>query len=195
MKRLIAITIAAIAPGFAVAAPAPTILPTQDVSVQYSLVQPGQPQQNFQFSYNAATQQARADSANGFYVLANLPQRQAQIVVPALHAIVQAPDFSNLASEFYKADSNNFTPQGTGHYAGLDCRKYLVTSKQGTANACITPDGVILHLSGRDAQGSAEVTAQSVTYAAQPTSNFVAPEGYAPLTLPPSALAALLQAH
>lgn len=193
MKRLLITALAALTPGLAAAAPA--FLPTRDVAVQYTLASPGQASQGYQLSYNAAAQLARVDSPSGFYVLANLPAGQAQMVVPALHAIVQAPDFSALTAEIYEAENANFSPLGTGHYAGLACRNYLVTDKNGTATACLTPDGVILHFVGHDAKGGADLTATSVSYAPQPADQFAPPAGFAPLNLPPGALTALLQQH
>ncbi|MGE4482106.1 hypothetical protein [Acidocella sp.] len=191
MKRFLLTALTVLTPALAQAAPA--FLPTRDVAVQYTLSSPGQTAQNFQLSYDAASQLARVDSPNGYYVLANLPAGQAQMVVPALHAIIQAPDFSNLTTEIYQAENANFTPLGTGHYAGLDCRKYRVTDKNGSAIACLTPDGVILHFTGQDAKGTAELTATSVSYTPQPQERFTAPAGFAPLNLPPGALKALLQ--
>lgn len=193
MKHFVLTALAALTPSLASAAPA--FLPTRDVTVQYTLSNTGQAPQSYLLNYSAASQLARIDSPNGFYVLANLPAGQAQMVVPALHAIVQAPDFSNLTAEIYQAENANFSPLGTGHYAGLDCRKYRVTDKNGTAIACLTRDGVILHFTGHDAQGGAELTATSVSYAPQAPSQFTPPAGFVPLNLPPGALSALLQPH
>ncbi len=183
--------LAALTPALAAAAPA--FLPTRDVSVDYSVTSPGQQPQTYRLSYAAASQQARLDSVTGLYVLANLPQGQAQVVVPALHAIVQAPDFSSLTTQLYQADNASFTPIGTGHYAGLDCRDYKVTDKNGTARACITPDGVILHFAGQNAHGGADITATSVSYGPVAADEFTPPANFMPLNLPPGALAALLR--
>ena len=133
MKHLLVAAIAALTP--ALAASAPSLLPTRDVTVNYTLSGTGQPTATYQLSYNAANQLARVNSPAGYYVLANLPAAQAQIVLPALHAIVQAPDFSALTAEIYQADNDRFSPLGTGSYAGLECRKYLVTDPHGTAHA------------------------------------------------------------
>ncbi|MBB5373605.1 hypothetical protein [Acidocella aromatica] len=192
MKRFIPLAaLAALLP--AAAAANPVFLPARDVAVTYSLTAPGRAPSTYQLAYDAADQLARVESQNGYYVLANLPQGQAQVVVPALRAVVQAPDFSALTGEIYNADGAQFTPVGKGHYAGLDCEKYLVLDKNATGTACITPSGVILHFSGHDANGSADVTALSVSYAPQPAENFVPPAGFSPVDLPPGALLALLK--
>jgi len=176
----------------AAALAAPVILPSRDVAVTYSLTAQGKAPATYQLAYDAADQLARVQSQSGYYVLANLPAGQAQVVVPALHAVVQAPDFSALTGEIYNADGAQFTPLGTGHYAGLDCEKYLVMDQKGTGTACITPTGVTLHFSGHDAQGSADLTALSVSFAPQPAGDFTPPTGYSQLNLPPGALLALL---
>lgn len=192
MKRLACFVIFSLTPSIAAAAPA--LLPTTDVLVSYTLATPGQPSQTLQLSYNAAQELARISSIYGYYVLANLPAGQAQLVIPALHAVVQAPDFSALTTELFRAgDDAHFTAIGPGHYAGLSCETYLITDKNGTARACLTKHGVILHFSGRDTHGGAEVTATSVSFAPQPASKFTLPSGLTSLDLPPGALKALLE--
>ncbi len=173
---------------------APAFLPTRDVAVTYELNSPGLTGQNYRLNYDAADNLARIESpAQGFYVLANLPAGQAQVVVPALHAIVQAPDFSQLTQLIAQAGQARFTPLGYGSYAGFGCKRYLVLNAQGSGTACITKDGVVLHFSGRDTHGSAEVTAVTVRFAPEPAADFAVPEGYSAVTLPPGALAALLR--
>ena len=192
MKILPFVLPAVLAAGPALATPA--FLPTRDVAITYELDAPGRAAQDYLLNYDAAQELARIESpAQGIYILANLPSGQAQVVVPALHAIVQAPDFSALTQEISTAGGAQFTPLGSGHYAGMACPKYLVLNAQGSGTACITPDGVVLHFAGHDEHGSAEVTALSVAYAPQPVQDFTPPDGFSALTLPPGALQALLQ--
>ena len=191
MKQLTLAALISLTPGLALAAP--TLLPTRDVSASYSLTAPGQPPQTLQLAYNAAKELARISSSNGYYVLTSLPAGQAQLVVPALRAVVQVPDFAALATKLFNAESNaRFTPLGKGHYAGLTCEMYLVTEPDSTARTCLTPDGVMLHFSGHDANGAADLTALSVSYAPQPASMFDLPPGLTPLSLPSDALKSLL---
>lgn len=191
MKQLGLTALLSLIPSFALAAPA--VLPTHDVQVSYSLTTPGQAAQTLQLSYNAQQELARISSDYGYYVLADLPAGRAQLVVPALHAVVQAPDFSALTNELFQAQDNaHFTLEGKGHYAGLTCENYKITTQNGTANACLTKDGVVLHFSGHDTHGGADVTATSVAYAPQPASQFQLPTGLVPITLPPDALKSLL---
>ena len=186
-----------VVPALLMASPAmatPAFLPTSDVAITYELNAPGRAAQDYQLNYDAADKLARVeDPAQGIYILANLPAGQAQVVVPALHAIVQAPDFYSMTQLIATADCARFTPLGPGRYAGLGCEKYLVLNGQGSGTACITQSGVVLHFAGRDAHGSAEVTALSVAYGPQPAQDFSTPDGFSAVTLPPGALAALLQ--
>lgn len=186
----------ALLPGLAAmpALAAPRFLPAQDVRVEYRLDLPGQAPQRVALDYNARHGLARiTDAAEPLYVLADLPAGHAELVVPALHALVEAPDFSALTGMVANAGGARFTRLGEGRYAGLACTNYLVLSHQGTATACLTPDGVVLHFSGHDAHGTAALTARAVTFRPEPADGFQPPPGFAPVQLPPGAIAALLR--
>lgn len=176
------------------AAPPPALLPTRDVLVNYDLAAPGRATTTYQLEYDAAGRLARInDPAHGTWFLVDLAAGHAQLVLPMLHTVVDAPDISNISQEITAARNARFTTLGPGHYAGLACEKYLVINPQGTADACLTPDGVALNFHGRDTHGSAEVTATSVTYAPANPSDFSPPEGFGSVTLPPGALEQLLR--
>ncbi len=189
MKTLLPIALAAL-PLMANAAPA--FLPNQDVAVTYALSTPGRTTQDYQLSYLAAGQLARIDSQSGFYILGNLQTGAAMVVVPALHALVKAPDFSVLTADIQNAGTARFTLLGTGHYAGLDCQKYLVLAQNGSGTACITQTGVVLHFAGQNAHGQADISALSVTYGPQSESDFSPPAGFNQLQMPPGALESML---
>ncbi len=176
------------------AAAAPVFLPEHDVRVAYALAVPGHAAQEYQLRYNAGHELARIDGApEGIYILADLSAGAAEVVIPALHATVQAPDFSGLARMIGNADNARFTPTGHGQYAGMGCRTYFVHNAEGSANVCITQGGVVLHFAGHDPHGAAQVTALDVDFRPMPADEFAMPEGYAQISLPPGALAALLQ--
>jgi YD repeat-containing protein len=175
------------------AASHPAFLPQHDLAATYLLTAPGRPDSTYDLQYDAAGQRARiTDPLRGLTFLVDLPSGHAELVVPALHAIVEAPDISGLATQIRNADGARFLPLGPGHYAGLSCDKYEILAGQGSGTACLTPDGVTLHFAGRDPHGSAAVTALSVTYQHQPPASFALPDGYSRLTLPPGALEQLL---
>jgi hypothetical protein len=175
------------------AATHPPFLPSRDVAVGYQVSGTGMPGAVYQLTYDAADERARIDNpAQGDYFLVDLPAGTAQIVVPALHAVVNTPDLSALTRQVMDADNARFTPLGPGFYAGRGCDKFLVMNAQGSGTACITPDGVILHFAGGDIHGSAVVTATSVSYGPQPPGAFAQPDGFSQITLPPGMMAQLL---
>ena len=182
--------------GSAVAASVPRFLPNRDVAVTYQLNLPGHDPQTYLLHYDAADERARIDSpAQHIFVLANLPSGQAQLVVPALHAVVDTPDFSGITRQIEGAGGAHFTPLGHGHYAGLRCERYRITSRDGVAKVCITPSGVVLQFDGHDHNGAAELTAVSVTFGRQPEEEFSPPANFANVHLSPGLLTALLQSH
>ena len=181
-----------IVPAFAAAHP--PILPQQDVAVSYDLEVSGRPDTAYQLEYSAAAQRARLTSvAQGTVFLVNIPAGSAQIIVPMLHAIVQAPDLSRFTQQVNDAGNAQFTALGKQHYAGHECENYLVTSPKGSATACLTPDGVALHFHGSNDRGEATVTATALRYGAQPPGDFAVPDGFSQVTLPPGMLAQILQ--
>ncbi len=179
--------------GTAHAATPPGFLPSRDVTVSYVLSAPGRADASYQLQYSAAGQLARVnDPAHGTYFLANLQAGTAELIIPALHSAVAAPDLSSVTQQIRDAGGARFTLLGHGNYAGAACDNYLVLHAQGSGTACITPDGVVLHFSGQDAHGSATVTATSLAYGAQPAADFAPPAGFSSINLPPGALAQLL---
>jgi hypothetical protein len=171
----------------------PAFLPNRDVLVGYDVAAPGRAAKTYQLSYDAADQRARIDDpAQGVYFLVDLPAGSARLVVPALHSVVDAPDLSALTAQINDAGNARFTPLGPGHYAGLNCQKFLVLSSQGSGTVCLTADGVILHFAGHDARGSAEVTAEQVSYQTVSQDALAPPDGFSAITLPPGALQQLL---
>ncbi len=180
--------------GTAQADVSPLILPSRDVAVIYQLAAPGRPSQSYQFEYDARDQRARINNpAQGTYFLIDLPAGTAQMVVPQLNSVVNAPDLSGLTRQLTDAGHQaRFTALGEKQYAGLSCRNWLVVSPQGTATACLTPDGVALHFDGHNAHGSGSVTATAVNFRPQPPGDFAAPHGLNAITLPPGVLQQLM---
>jgi YD repeat-containing protein len=175
------------------AADHPAFLPQHDLAATYLLTAPGRPAATYQLEYDASAQRARiTDPLRGLTFLIDLPTGQAELIVPALHAIVEAPDISGLAAQIRTAGGATFLPLGPAHYAGLPCDKYEILLQNASGTACLTPDGVTLHFAGRNPNGTATVTALSVAYQHQPDTSFTPPDGYSQIILPPGALAQLL---
>jgi hypothetical protein len=176
------------------AAEVPVFLPRQDVQIDYTLTAPGRPAQDLSLSYQAGAHLARVDdAAHGVSYLADLRGGQVEILLPMLHAVVQAPDMSQFAGMITSAGGAQFVRLAPGHYAGMGCETYLVTNEQGTGTACLTQDGEILHFRGHDEHGSVELTADAVRFGAVPAALFAVPEGYSQMQLPPGMLAQLLK--
>lgn len=170
------------------------LLPSRDVMVTYQLVAPDRPVADYQLQYDAAGERARVnDTTRGTYFLVNLAGGSAQMVIPMLHTVVDAPRLASLSQEITQLHDARFTSLGTGRYAGLACDKYLVVNAQGSADVCLTADGVALSFHGQDAHGDATVTATAVAYGPQPAGDFTAPPGFGSVTLPPGALEQLLR--
>jgi hypothetical protein len=178
----------------AVADTTPLILPDRDVAVSYQVSSPGRPDMSYQLEYDAAGQRARINNpAQGTYFLVNLPAGTAQMVVPQLNSVVNAPDVSGLTAQITDAGHNaRFTLLGHAEYAGMACENWLVLSSQGSATACLTADGVALHFAGKNANGSGEVTATTVSFGPQRSTDFSPPNGYNAITLPPGVLQQLM---
>jgi len=192
MTSLAALLAVLLAPP-AEAAAHPVFLPTRDLAATYQLSAPGRPATTYALQYDAARQRARiTDPLRGLAFLVDLPAGQAELVVPALHAIVEAPDLAGLAGQIRDAGGAKFFALGPDRYAGLACDKYEILAGRNSGTACLTPDGVTLHFNGRDPSGSATVTALSVAYQHQPGAAFTPPSGYTQITLPPGALAQIL---
>lgn len=117
----------------------PLILPNRDVAVAYNVTAPGHPDQSYQVEYDAADQRARINNpAQGTYFLIDLQSGAAEMVVPQLNSVVNAPDLAGLTKQITNAGQNaKFTPLGEKQYAGLTCQNWLVVSTQGTATACL----------------------------------------------------------
>lgn len=178
------------------AASAPPVLPRHDVAVTYRLSAPGRPDQSYRLQYDASGERARiSNPGQENYFLIDLPAGTAELVVPQLKSVVDTPGLSGLSKQITDARHYaRFTYLGEREYAGLSCGDWRITSRQGSAIVCLTPDGVPLHFNGRNAHGSASVTATAVSFAPQPGAAFVAPPGYNAITLPPALLDQLIGA-
>ena len=85
--------------------------------------------------------------------------------VPQLNSVVNTPDLSGLTQQITGAGHNaRFTLLGQEKYAGIVCQNWLILSSQGSATACLTPDGVALHFDGKNGHGSGSVTAMAVSF-------------------------------
>jgi hypothetical protein len=177
-------------------AAAPRLLPDHDVMGVYQITQPGRPSQTWQVRYQAASRKLRAVSvagqASGVTVLLDLATGSADVVLPQMHAVVAVPGLSGLIHKVLDQNGAQFTRLGGATIAGHACTRYLVLKPKGDGSACITQGGVVLAARGKNDQGSLNVTALQMNDTPQPPDDFVLPDGYSHISLPPQMLAQLL---
>jgi len=175
------------------AAPFPQFLPDRDVEIRYTVTVPDQPSHDYDLSFEARSERLRIDDpSRGLWFLVDLRDASAAMVVPQMRIVVTEPDLANLAAIMQSAKSAQFTPLGEATIAGLRCTRYQVLSNEATGTVCLTRNGIALAVSGQDSHGSAQVVADSVTEASVPPDSLAPPPGFASVTLPRGAIAALL---
>lgn len=198
MKRIAALALAGTIAATAAAAapPAPRFVPERDLSATYRISQPGRADQTWQVRFDAAGQRVRARSLAGtpmpLTVFLNLGTGRAEVALPQMHALVEVPGLSGVIGQVMAARDARFTTLGTATIAGLRCTRYLVLRPDGSGTACLTPTGIALAASGHDRHGNVRVRALSVDVASQPAQEFVPPDGYAHVNLPPAMLAQIM---
>lgn len=168
-------------------AAAPPLMPTRDVTVQYSVLPEGAPQpQIVRVYFKGGGGLMRIDgppgppdgSPSGFMVM-NRAAHTMTVILNQQHAFVDIPEGQMVSSPFVLDSSMRFTPVGTGTVAGLACTRYSIVAGSGQAQACVTADGVVLSESGVDGQGNrGSLTAQSVSYGPLAASLFTPPPGF-----------------
>ena len=194
ISRTAALAVSLLAIGVAHAAP--RLIPDHDAMGVYRISQPGRPAQTWRVRYQASSERIHAVSlsgqAAGAAILLDLASGSANVVLPQMHAVVAVPGLSAMMQKVMNDRGAHFTKLGQATIAGHTCTRYLVLKPKGDGSACITPGGVMLEATGKNAHGSVSVQALSMVDAPQPAGAFVLPRGYSNITLPPQMLAQLL---
>ncbi len=182
---LAGLLVLAAAPG-----PRPVFPPTRDVAVRYQAdVRANGAPPTFLLRYSAASQQARLDSGAGSYVLVDLRAPQARLVVPAMRLIFDLPAGSGLEQALSLGGDSRFERAGQETIAGLPCTLWRVNGREANGTACVTAQGVVLAAQGRDRQGRAgSVRAIAVAFGPEPPSLFAVPPGMREVRLASPAL-------
>jgi hypothetical protein len=176
--------------GAASAAPAPRLVPDRDVTVEYQLFPPGQPEIPVRAEIAAGGIHVRATSDEiPAIVIVNRQTETASLLVPLLRA------YANVGIGKYDPETTvlrgaSFSRVGHDVLAGQPCTRWQAVSPHGTANACITADGVILAGSAHsDRKGDlGSVRAIRVSYGALPPNAFDIPADFVENPLAQSAL-------
>jgi hypothetical protein len=171
--------------GAAAAQERPRYIPTRDVTVRYDVTsdQPDVPPRVVVHFSSAG--KVRIDTEDRGYVLYDLDTGRARWVLAGTGIYVDMPTHGSLATSFIPDQRTQFARTGHSTVAGLPCAEWHVTVPNGSGNACVTEDGVILRGTGGDAKGhTGSIVATSVTFAPQPPELFEPPPGAHRVTLP-----------
>ncbi|WP_148505798.1 hypothetical protein [Tanticharoenia sakaeratensis] len=159
----------------------PPLAPTRDVTVDYTVQPQGSPTPiPVKVAFSGDGNLLRIDGNGGKSITILDRQNQLVTLVSTMQKIyMQFSPRSGLRNPFLLSMSMHYTPAGTATVAGLACNKWAISTDHGSAQACVTDDGVILSESGVDADGAqGQLTAQTVQYGPVPSSQFQPPSGY-----------------
>ena len=158
---------------------APLLVPTRDVSVDYVVT----PRDHGPIAVHVAIEGggrhlriAGEDLPTAFLV--DRGAGTATILLPLLR-LYTTVGIGRFDPERTILRGARFERHGERSLAGLVCTDWAASSPQGHANACITPDGVILAGTASDASGKlGTVRATTVAYGALAPVLFRRPDGY-----------------
>jgi hypothetical protein len=160
----------------------PLLAPTHDVTVEYEVAPPGRVPVGVRVAIQAGGARLRITSPElPTTFLVDRPAGEATILLPMLRAY-SAVKIGKYDVERTVLRGAHFTRAGLSHVAGHDCVVWHAESAQGTADACITQDGIIMRGSASSSKkGEAgQITALRVTYGSLPAADFAVPPDFQP---------------
>jgi len=186
----VAIGLAVIWSGVALAQERPPVAPTRDVLVTYRATAPAQagrpaaPAQSLRVAITQGGRLMRVEGmgAGGAYVIVDRTTQRMVMVMPQDRRYMELPANDAFARGFVLNDAMTFVKRGGETVAGLKCTVWEVTSRDGAGTACVTSDGVLLRGRGNDGKGGIEATA--VRYGAQAAALFKPPADFAKIEMP-----------
>lgn len=191
LKRILVLLPALVWSSLAIAQPAPVLIPARDVAVTYRLggaaasQLPGGAPDGVRLAWDAAGQRLRAEPiGRPMYALTDLPRRVADIVFAGQGTYMETRIKGGDPQTLLAGRDVRFTRRGTEHLLGMDCTVWTIRSQKIDGTGCVTADGVILRAEGTIDGRPGSLQAQSVSYAKQPASAFVPPDGFARMSLP-----------
>jgi hypothetical protein len=167
-------------PAIVGAAIAPLLAPTRDVTVEYLVSTAGRAPVGVRVAIAAGGQHLRITSPElPTMFLVDREAGVAQVVLPMLRAYTDMK-IAKFDPQRTVLRGARFTRGGRARVAGRDCVNWHADSNQGTADACITEDGVIMRGSASSTRRGplGEVTAARVVYGAVPASEFEVPADF-----------------
>lgn len=175
----------------AAAAPVPRLVPARDVTVEYQVQPPGRAAVDVRVAIAAGgtkLQIAGDDLPTSFLV--DRQTETAAIVLPLLQTYTRV-SIARYDPAQTVLRGAGFARGGHDRVAGIGCTHWSAHSPQGGADACITPDGVILTgTATSDRKGAlGSVRALRVRYGALPPEIFAVPANYSESALGQAAAA------
>ena len=154
----------------------PPFAPTRDVTINYRVTAPGQPATEVRILSRPGGTPMRVDMlTEGTSILFDRKAGVMTMVVPEERMAMDL-QLSAGQQDFVLNDRMRFARRGTDTVAGLRCTVWDVTQGAERSTACISAEGVILRLLGREAGGGRNtMEATSVEFEMQPDSAFVPP--------------------
>jgi hypothetical protein len=160
----------------------PLLAPTRDVTVEYEVSPEGRVPVGIRVAIQAGGARLRITSPElPTTFLVDRPAGEASILLPMLRA------YSDVKIGQYDPERSilrgaHFARTGHRHLAGHDCTIWHADSAEGSAEACITDDGVILRGTASSARRGelGAITALRVSYGALPADDFAIPPDFQP---------------
>lgn len=164
----------------------PLFMPKRDVTVLYAIKPENSSLlQSRKIIFSGDGNTLRVDGPDNMgMVIVDSAKKIATVISHKSRIYTVIPSKSNQSGLFL--DQNmTFKKKGTERIAGIICRDWKVKGPQGSADVCITDDGVLLKQEGADADGvEGQTVALSVDYSKLPPSTFQVPVGYQQVKLP-----------
>lgn len=160
--------------------PAPVLVPTRDVTVDYTVQPPDRPVLDVQVAVAARGRRLHITGENlPTSFLVDRDSETAAILLPVLRTYTRVNIARyDLGRTVLRGAS--FVQAGRDQVAGLTCTLWRARSADGTAQACVTDDGVILsgeaYSNRKGALGA--IRAQRVHYGTLPAAMFDVPPDF-----------------
>jgi hypothetical protein len=191
LSRLSLIALGCIVPACvapALADPPPLFRPNKDVAVQYRLPDSGSggtaqsKSVTMYFTDHGDKMRFDAGDGQGYVVVDNAAKRTTVVMNERKIYIEHQMDPSS--SPMLNMTDAVFTRTGTDTVAGLPCTVYQVVHHDVKGEACLTDDGLLLRSRGGSGGDQRMMEAVKVTYAPQPASLFLPPDGFQKFDMP-----------
>ncbi len=167
----------------------PLFRPNKDVAVQYRLPDGGGAGGTSQarsvtmyFTDHGNKMRFDAGDGQGYVVVDNAAKRTT--VVMNDRKIYIEHQMDPASSPMMTMADATFTRTGSDTVAGLPCTVYQVVHHDVKGEACLTDDGLLLRSRGGSGGDQRMMEAVKVSYAPQPASLFLPPDGFQKLDMP-----------